>query len=156
MAGKGKGKAGSAGRPSRASGGRAGGRSSGGPSAGRAAVSGKPAAGSPGRGAPQGIPAAVSSRMARRIAIATGLPSLLGMGVFVASYVLVSRSILDIPPGITLVASGGFFLLGLLGLSYGVLSASWEDTPGSLLGLEQIGVNVGRLRSSLRRPPAGS
>jgi hypothetical protein len=94
--------------------------------------------------------------MARRIAIATGIPSVLGMGVFIASYLLVSRSILDIPPGITLVASGGCFLLGLLGLSYGVLSSSWEDAPGSLLGLEQIGLNVGRLRSSFKRPPASS
>ena len=71
-----------------------------------------------------------------RIAIATGLPTLLGMGVFVASYVLVSRHILDLPPSATLLASGGCFLLGLVGLSYGVLSASWEDAPGSLLGTE--------------------
>jgi hypothetical protein len=77
------------------------------------------------------------------------------MGTFVASYLLVSRSILDIPPAVTLVTSGGFFLLGVLGLSYGVLSASWEEAPGSLLGLEQIGVNVSRLRSSFKRPSAG-
>jgi hypothetical protein len=63
---------------------------------------------------------------------------------------------LDIPPGVTLVTSGGFFLLGLLGLSYGVLSASWEPSAGSRLGFEQIGVNVQRLRSSLKRPPAES
>jgi hypothetical protein len=40
--------------------------------------------------------------------------------------------------------------LGVVGLSYGVLSASWEDAPGSLLGNEQIGVNISRLRSSLK------
>ena len=171
MAGKGKGKAGSGIRPSKAGGSPAAGRSSGAQAAGSQAAGGKPsasgskvsdgrkpsaggkaAARSPGRGASQGIPEAVSNRMARRIAIATGIPSVLGMGVFIASYLLVSRSILDIPTGVTLVASGGCFLLGLLGLSYGVLSASWEDAPGSLLGLEQIGLNVGRLRSSFKRP----
>ncbi|MFZ9463624.1 MAG: PAM68 family protein, partial [Vulcanococcus sp.] len=66
-----------------------------------------------------------------------------------------SRSVLDVPPAVTLVTSGGFFLLGVLGLSYGVLSASWEDAPGSLLGFEQIGVNVGRLRNSFKRPSTG-
>ena len=96
------------------------------------------------------IPDAVANRMARRIAIATGIPTVLGMGVFIASYLLVSRQILDIPPSTTLAASGACFVLGLVGLSYGVLSASWESQPGSLLGSEQIGLNIGRIRESLR------
>jgi hypothetical protein len=100
-------------------------------------------------GREQVIPEAVANRMARRIAIATGIPTVLGMGVFVGSYVLVSRQIYDIPPGATLAASGGCFLLGLLGLSYGVLSASWEPQPGSLLGSEQLGLNIGRIKQSL-------
>ncbi len=104
----------------------------------------------------QVIPDAVANRMVRRIAIATGTPTVLGMGVFVASYLLVSRGLLDIPPGLTLVGSGAFFLLGLLGLSYGVLSASWEDAPGSLLGIEQIGVNISRMRSSVRAMRQGA
>lgn len=104
----------------------------------------------------QVIPDAVANRMVRRIAIATGTPTVLGMGVFVASYLLVSRGVLDIPPGLTLVGSGAFFLLGLLGLSYGVLSASWEDGPGSLLGFEQIGVNIGRVRASVRAMRQGA
>jgi hypothetical protein len=69
--------------------------------------------------------------------------------------VLVSRQIFDVPPGVTLLASGGCFLLGLLGLSYGVLSASWEEQAGSLLGSEQIGVNISRLRASIKAMRAG-
>ena len=106
--------------------------------------------------AQQTIPDYVANRMARRVAIATGIPSILGMSTFVASYLLVSKGVLDIPPGVTLVTSGGFFLLGLVGLSYGVLSASWEPGAGSLLGIEQIGLNISRLRSSIKRPPAAS
>ncbi|MFN6340047.1 MAG: photosystem II biosynthesis protein [Cyanobacteriota bacterium] len=98
----------------------------------------------------QVIPDAVANRMARRIALATGLPTVLGMGVFIASYVLVSRHLLDIPPSATLLASGACFLLGLVGLSYGVLSASWEEGPGTRLGLEQIPLNISRLKSSIR------
>jgi len=101
------------------------------------------------------IPDAVAGRMARRIVIATGIPSVLGMGVFIGSYLLVSRGVLDIPPVVTLVTSGACFLLGLLGLSYGVLSASWEDAPGSLIGSEQIVLNIGRLRQSVREMRSG-
>ena len=102
-----------------------------------------------GGGSSQAIPEAVANRMARRIAIATGIPTLMGMAVFVGSYLLVSRHMLAIPPSATLAASGACFLLGLVGLSYGVLSASWESEAGSLLGAEQIGVNFGRLKGSL-------
>ncbi|MGB7563301.1 MAG: PAM68 family protein [Prochlorococcaceae cyanobacterium] len=112
-----------------------------------------PAAASPGKAkapSPQGIPQSVANRMARRIALATGLPTLMGMGVFVGSYLLVSQGRLDIPTGVTLVSSGAMFLLGLVGLSYGVFSASWEETPGSLLGFEQISLNLSRLRSNGR------
>ena len=104
----------------------------------------------------QVIPEAVSNRMARRIAIATGVPTVMGMGVFVGSYLLVTRHIAEVPTGVTLAASGGCFLLGVVGLSYGVLSASWEDAPGSLLGNEQIGINISRLRSSLKAMRKGN
>jgi hypothetical protein len=111
--------------------------------------------GSPKTSRQQVIPEAVANRMARRIAIGTGIPTVMGMGVFIGSYVLVSRQIFDVPPGVTLLASGGCFLLGLLGLSYGVLSASWEEQAGSLLGSEQIGVNISRLRASIKAMRAG-
>ena len=103
----------------------------------------------------QGIPEAVANRMARRIAIATGIPTVMGMAVFIGSYLLVSRRILDIPPSATLLASGACFLLGVLGLSYGVLSSSWEETAGSLLGSEQIGLNITRLRASIKAMRSG-
>jgi hypothetical protein len=121
-----------------------------------AKAGGKQASRTKGRSSNQVIPDAVANRMARRIALATGLPTLMGMGVFIGSYVLVSRGILDIPPSATLLASGGCFLLGVLGLSYGVLSASWENEPGSMLGSEQIGVNIERIRSSLRAMRQGT
>ena len=98
----------------------------------------------------QPIPKAVANRMARRVAVFTGLPSFAGMGVFVLSYVLMTRGIADIAPGVTLATSGFFFLLGLAGLSYGVLSASWEDDNGTLLGLENVKPNLQRMKESIR------
>ena len=100
-----------------------------------------------------GIPKQVANRMARRIAITTGLPTISGMGVFVVSYLLVSKGIADIPPALTLLTSAACFLAGLLGLSYGILSASWEDSPGSLLGLEHIGPNIKRMKSAFKKVP---
>jgi hypothetical protein len=107
-------------------------------------------------GSTQSIPDVVARRMARRIAVATGIPSLMGMAVIVASYLLVSRGGVSIPPVATLLGSGACFLLGLLGLSYGVISASWEDGSGTLLGFEQIPLNVGRIRESVRAMRQGS
>ena len=98
----------------------------------------------------EAIPRYVADRMARRVVVFTGLPSLAGMGVFVGSYYLVTRGIAEIPPGVTLAASGFCFLLGLLGLSYGVLTSSWEIQPGSLLGLEHFRPNLQRIRESIR------
>ena len=96
------------------------------------------------------IPKDVANRMARRIAITTGIPTFSGMSVFVVSYLLVIRGIADIPPAITLLASASCFLIGLLGLSYGILSASWENSAGSLLGLENIRPNISKVREAFK------
>ncbi len=97
-----------------------------------------------------GIPKEVANRMARRILLTTGIPTITGMGVFIGSYILVSRGIADIPPGITLISSAACFLTGLVGLSYGILSASWEQSNGSILGLENIRPNIQRMRSAFK------
>ena len=96
------------------------------------------------------IPRFVADRMARRVAVFTGLPTVAGMGVFVGSYLLITRGIADVAPGLTLATSGFFFLLGLVGLSFGVLSSSWETQPGSLLGIENLRPNIQRMRESIR------
>ena len=97
-----------------------------------------------------GIPDYVANRMARRIAFTTGFPTLSGMGVFIGSYFLISKGIADISPTVTLVSSAICFLIGLLGLSYGILSASWDLNPGSFLGLENIKPNINRMKDAFK------
>ena len=97
-----------------------------------------------------GIPKYVANRMSRRIIITTGLPTLCGMGVFIGSYYVISRDIAEISPTITLVTSAMCFFVGLLGLSYGILSASWDPQPGSLLGLENIKPNINRIKDAFK------
>ena len=97
-----------------------------------------------------GIPKYVANRMARRIAFTTGIPTLSGMGVFIGSYFLISRGIAEISPTVTLVSSAMCFLVGLLGLSYGILSASWDFKPGSFLGFENIKPNINRIKDAFK------
>ena len=97
-----------------------------------------------------GIPKYVANRMARRIVFTTGIPTLSGMGVFIGSYFLISKGIAEISPTVTLVSSAMCFLLGLLGLSYGILSASWDFNPGSFLGFENIKPNINRMKDAFK------
>lgn len=96
------------------------------------------------------IPKVVSDRMARRIALFCGIPTALGMVTFVGSYIVFIYGF-KLPNVVVLLVSIGFFALGVLGLSYGVISASWdEEIVGSKLGWREFTTNWGRLRSAWR------
>src|ERR687886_924147 len=99
----------------------------------------------------QSIPEAVSQRMISRIAIFCGIPTILGICTFFVSYLIVSKGLFDLPNTAVLLVSMGCFGLGVLGLSYGVLSASWdEDVPGTKLGWQEFTTNLGRMTSAWR------
>ncbi|MEG4811868.1 PAM68 family protein [Microcoleus sp. F8-D3] len=99
----------------------------------------------------QSIPEAVSKRMISRIAVFCGIPTLLGISTFFVSYLIVSNGLFDLPNTAVLLVSMGCFGLGVLGLSYGVLSASWdEEVSGSTLGWEEFNTNFGRMREAWR------
>ncbi|MEY2976799.1 MAG: PAM68 family protein [Prochlorotrichaceae cyanobacterium] len=97
------------------------------------------------------IPDSVSRRMVSRILVFSGIPTVLGISTFFASYLIVTREIFDLPNAAVLFVSLGCFGLGVLGLSYGVLSASWEeDLPGTLLGWQEFRVNLSRFLDAWR------
>ena len=97
-----------------------------------------------------GIPKYVADRMARRIFFTAGIPTILGMSVFVVSYIIVTKNIAEIPPSSTIAISALFFLLGLAGLSFGILSASWDEEPGSFFGIENIPMNIERAKAAFK------
>jgi len=97
-----------------------------------------------------GIPKYVADRMARRIFFTTGIPTIMGMSVFVVSYIIVTRNIAEIPPSSTIAISALFFLIGLAGLSFGILSASWDKEPGSFFGIENIPINIKRAKAAFK------
>jgi len=88
--------------------------------------------------------------MVRRMATFCGIPTALGISSFFVSYLAVTNGI-ELPNTAVLLVSLGFFGLGVVGLSYGVLSASWEEnSPGSLMGFSEFRTNFGRMASAWR------
>ncbi len=103
---------------------------------------------SPRRGA---IPEVVSRRMVSRMAVCAGVPTLLGLATFPVSYVIVQQHWFNLPNIVVVLVSLGWFGLGALGLSYGVLSASWDEAEvGSWLGFTEFRTNFGRILESWR------
>lgn len=96
-----------------------------------------------------GVPEEVSKRMARRMAVFCGIPTSLGMLTFIVSYFIVSQHLFKLPTIVVLLLSLGFFGLGVLGLSYGALSASWDEgRSGGRLGWSEFRLNLSRTIAS--------
>lgn len=92
------------------------------------------------------IPDAVSKRMAKRMVVFCGVPTVLSFSSFIGAYFVNTRTELSLPNSLVFSASLGFLVLGVLGLSYGVLSSSWDETAtGSLLGVDEFRTNFGRM-----------
>ncbi len=97
------------------------------------------------------IPEVVSKRMVRRMAFFSGIPTSLGILSFFAFYWIVSNELLELPPYTVVVVSMGLFGLGVLGLSYGLISSSWDEKRvGSLFGWEEFTMNFKRIISAWR------
>ena len=95
------------------------------------------------------IPDAVSKRMGRRMAVFCGVPSALGMLSLLVFYWLKVNDIVELPPYMAFAVSFGFLGLGVLGLSYGLFSASWdEEREGSAMGGDEFKLNFGRTRDA--------
>ena len=96
--------------------------------------------------APSGIPDEVNSRLIRRAAIFCGVPTGLGLTTFIISYILVSKHIFNLPTSAVVLFSMLFLGIGVLGLSYGAISASWDEgRVGSWWGGEEFKKNFGHL-----------
>ncbi|MEI6329997.1 MAG: PAM68 family protein [Pseudanabaena sp.] len=98
-----------------------------------------------------GIPDEVNRRIARRVAVFCGIPTGLGLTTFVVSYFLVSKHIVDLPTSAVVLLSMLFLGIGVVGLSYGAISASWDEgRVGSWWGADEFKTNFGHLREAWR------
>lgn len=95
------------------------------------------------------IPDVVSKRMGRRMAVFCGIPSALGMSSLFIFYWLKIKDVVDLPPYTAFAVSFGFLGLGVLGLSYGLFSACWdEERTGSTWGIDEFKINLGRTKDA--------
>mmetsp|Transcript_286 Transcript_286/g.447 ORF Transcript_286/g.447 Transcript_286/m.447 type:complete len:100 (+) Transcript_286:3-302(+) len=59
---------------------------------------------------------------------------------------------MEFQPAVVATTSFGFLAIGLLGITYSVVSSSWDnDRDGSVLGVDEFQKNVGSLRDGLSR-----
>ncbi len=97
------------------------------------------------------IPQVVSQRMVRRVAWLCGVPTIVGISTLIVSYLLIIYADIKLPPLLVLLVNMGLFGLGVLGITYGVLSASWEEQrAGTLLGWSEFTTNFGRMVTGWR------
>ncbi len=99
------------------------------------------------------IPEIVSQRMIRRVLVFCGIPILMGVGIFLGSYFVIINHLFKVSNTVVLLTSMACLGLSVLGLTYGILSACWdeeEDSTGTLLGWQEFKINFGRMADAYR------
>ena len=104
----------------------------------------------------RGIPQAVTDRMLKRISIFSGVPLLLGFTTGPTFYALKVFAHVDVAPWQFFFASTATFGAALVGITYGVMSASWEPArEGTFWGVEEIRANIPVLLQNVAGKAAG-
>lgn len=101
---------------------------------------------------PAAIPEKVAMRMGRRMIPFVGIPLFGGMGTFVGFWYMATYRDLEFQPALVATSTFVLLALGLVGITYSVMSASWDpDREGSFLGQEELQKNVQTIRDGLSR-----
>nr|DAD36456.1 TPA_asm: hypothetical protein HUJ06_007097 [Nelumbo nucifera] len=88
------------------------------------------------------IPEVVTNRMMSRMAFSVGIPLFIGLLFFPFFYYLKVVLKIDVPTWVPFIVSFFFFGSALLGVSYGIVSSSWDPLrEGSLLGWNEAQKN---------------
>lgn len=98
------------------------------------------------------IPERVAMRMGKRMIPFVGLPLFGGMGLFVAFWYFATYRDVEFQPAIVAASTIALLVVGLLGITYSLMSASWDDDrDGSALGFDELSKNVDSIKSGLGR-----
>ena len=91
----------------------------------------------------EGLPQVVTDRMLKRVGIFCGTPLVLGFMTGPAFYYAKVIAKLEVPSWVFFVSSTATFGAAVVGISYGVLSASWDPRlEGSFWGGSEFKQNV--------------
>ena len=95
------------------------------------------------------VPEVVTNRMLKRIAIFAGSPVVLGMLLFPLFYYIKKVQGIDLPVWAVYIVQTTIFGGGLLGISYGIVSTSFDERrEGSFLGWNEFKANLPQVLSS--------
>lgn len=95
------------------------------------------------------VPEVVTNRMLKRIAIFAGSPVLVGMLLFPLFYYVKKVQGIDLPVWAVYIVQTTIFGGGLLGISYGIISTSFDERrEGSFLGWNEFKANLPQVLSS--------
>lgn len=98
------------------------------------------------------IPEQVAMRMGKRMLPFVGIPLFGLMGTFVLFWYLATYKGMEFQPALVAFSTVGVLGVGLLGITYSVISASWDpEEEGSLLGVDEFKTNVGNIQDGLKR-----
>eukprot|EP00890_Picochlorum_soloecismus_P001241 jgi/Picsp_1/2117/NSC_05582-R1_protein len=98
------------------------------------------------------VPEQITNRMLKRILLFSGGPVLLGMLLFPAFYYVKKVQGIDLP-----VWSVYIIQTGLLGISYGIISSSWDTSrEGSLSGWNEFQTNLPMVLDRFRKKDSNS
>mmetsp|Transcript_658 Transcript_658/g.1201 ORF Transcript_658/g.1201 Transcript_658/m.1201 type:complete len:272 (+) Transcript_658:77-892(+) len=98
------------------------------------------------------IPERVAQRMGKRMVPFVGIPLFGSFASFIGFWYLAVYKDMEFQPAVVATTSFGFLAIGLLGITYSVVSSSWDnDRDGSVLGVDEFQKNVGSLRDGLSR-----
>ncbi|KAL9328448.1 hypothetical protein ACSQ67_003451 [Phaseolus vulgaris] len=97
------------------------------------------------------IPEVVTNRMMNRVAVSVGIPLSIGLLFFPFFYYLKVGLKIDVPTWVPFIVSFFFFGSALLGVSYGIVSSSWDPLrDGSFWGWTEAQKNWPVFWQSLR------
>lgn len=99
------------------------------------------------------IPEKVAQRMGKRMLSFVGIPLFGSLASFVGFWYMATYQDMEFAPALVATTSFVFLAVSLLGITYSVLSASWDDDrEGSGgFGLDEFNKNVGSLKGGLSR-----
>ncbi|KAL3924986.1 MAG: hypothetical protein SGILL_000699 [Bacillariaceae sp.] len=102
--------------------------------------------------APAAIPEKVAQRMGKRMLPFVGIPLFGSMISFIGFWYMATYQDLEFQPVLVATTSLVFLVVGIVGITYSIMSASWDDDrEGSLLGTEEFSQNLGNIKSGLSR-----
>ena len=98
------------------------------------------------------IPEKVAMRMGKRMLPFVGLPLFGSMITFVLFWYLATYKDIAVPTALVAYATIAILVVGLMGITYSVMSASWdEDREGSTIGWEEFQRNLSSVKDGLQR-----